>query len=80
MSFDGCQHVIGSLVIQIFCAAELMKHLMDYGCRNDQLLDIFDLSIQKPIFCEENWWVFCGVVDLERGDDCGYGGIGGLGA
>uniref|UniRef100_A0A915JDH2 Uncharacterized protein n=1 Tax=Romanomermis culicivorax TaxID=13658 RepID=A0A915JDH2_ROMCU len=34
--------------------------------------------IKKPIFCEENWQAFCGIVYLERGDDCGDGEIGGL--
>uniref|UniRef100_A0A915LA60 Uncharacterized protein n=1 Tax=Romanomermis culicivorax TaxID=13658 RepID=A0A915LA60_ROMCU len=55
---------------------ELMKRLIDYGCGNNQLLDIFDLSIQKPIFCEENQRAFCSVVDLERGDNCGYDWVG----
>uniref|UniRef100_A0A915K7N7 Uncharacterized protein n=1 Tax=Romanomermis culicivorax TaxID=13658 RepID=A0A915K7N7_ROMCU len=56
----------------------MVKRLIHHGCRNNQLLDIFDLSIQKPVFCEENWQAFRGIVDLERGNDCGYGGIGGL--
>uniref|UniRef100_A0A915JTD5 Uncharacterized protein n=1 Tax=Romanomermis culicivorax TaxID=13658 RepID=A0A915JTD5_ROMCU len=34
--------------------------------------------IQKSVFCEEDWRAFCGVVNLERGNDWGDGQISGL--
>uniref|UniRef100_A0A915J8M4 Uncharacterized protein n=1 Tax=Romanomermis culicivorax TaxID=13658 RepID=A0A915J8M4_ROMCU len=57
---------------------ELLKHLINHRCRDNQLLAIFDLAVQKSIFREENWPALCSVVDLERGDDCGDSGISGL--
>uniref|UniRef100_A0A915HM31 Uncharacterized protein n=1 Tax=Romanomermis culicivorax TaxID=13658 RepID=A0A915HM31_ROMCU len=63
------QRAVGALVVQDFRAVELMEGLVDYGCGDEQLLDIFNLAIQELIFDEENRWMFGDVVRVEGGDD-----------
>uniref|UniRef100_A0A915L1I8 Uncharacterized protein n=1 Tax=Romanomermis culicivorax TaxID=13658 RepID=A0A915L1I8_ROMCU len=57
---------------------KLMKGLVDHGCGDDQLLDIFGLAKQKLVFDEENPWMFGSIVRMEGGDDFWNGWVWGL--
>uniref|UniRef100_A0A915KX20 Uncharacterized protein n=1 Tax=Romanomermis culicivorax TaxID=13658 RepID=A0A915KX20_ROMCU len=78
MSFNRCERTVRFLVIQKLRAMELVKRLIDHGRRDDQLLDLFDLAIQKSIFGKENCRRLCGIVYLKISDNFGHCGVGSL--